>query len=361
MMKQMRYTKTAICIGMIICLAACQNEGLDRKKGSLRVSAFAYEGQVVSRAADGYTDFANTYGATSSTPVVMPFWAVSGANSFNFEALYNGTGWSSYCHLEPGTYNFYSYLPKSITADGVDVTFTNGSPATLTFGNVPAVLGKDLLVSVATTSGDSSTDNPYDQKIDGSEQQPLTFRMDHVLAKLTFSFTNPTGKSFSDLRRIVIKAVEVKTDWSPRWNIVCTMGNSLSYQITEGSGSPVPHTIENNSSQTINEKSVSGYLVEQKAYNESASTPFGSCYLVPNNGYQVAIRATYDVYDKNGTLIRAGEKAVNNSLVITRKNTSGNYNPIEAGTEYKVNVQVIPDYLYVLGDDDAGNALQIGS
>lgn len=360
---------------MIICLAACQNEGLDRKKGSIRVSAFAYEGQVVSRAtADGYTDFANTYGATSSSPVVMPFWAVSGANSYDFTASYNGTGWSSYCHLEPDTYNFYSYLPKSITADGVDVTFTNGSlatpatPATLTFSNVPAVLGKDLLVSVATTSGDSSTDNPYDQYIDGSDNQPLTFRMDHVLAKLTFSFTNPTGKSFSDLRRIVIKEVEVKTALSQlwkRWNIVCTMGNSLSYQITEGSGTPVTHTIENNSSQTINGKPVTGYLVEQKAYNESASTSFGSCYLVPNevpnDGHAVAIRATYDVYDKNGTLIRADEKAVNNSLVITLKNTSGNYNPIEAGTEYKVNVQVIPDYLYVLGDDDAGNALQIGS
>lgn len=369
MMKQMRYTKTAICIGMIICLAACQNEGLDRKKGSIRVSAFAYEGQVVSRAADGYTDFANTYGATSSSPVVMPFWAVSGANSYDFTASYNGTEWSSYCHLEPGKYHFYSYLPQSITADdGVDVTFTNGSlatpatPATLTFSNVPAVLGKDLLVSVATTSGNSSTtDNPYDQVIDGSEQQPLTFRMDHVLAKLTFSFTNPTGKSFSDLRRIVIKKVEVKTAWSQRWNIVCTMGNSLSYLITEGSGTPVTHTIENNSSQPTIGESVTGYLVEQKADNQSASTPFGSCYLVPNNGYQVAIRATYDVYDKNGTLIRADEKAVNNSLVITRKNTSGNYNPIEAGTEYKVNVQVIPDYLYVLGDDDAGNALQIGS
>ena len=348
---------------MIISLAACQNEGLDRKKGSIRVSAFAYEGQVVSRAAaDGYTDFANTYGATTSTPLVMPFWAVSGANSFNFEASYNGEDWSSYCHLEPSTYNynFYSYLPKSITDDGVGVTF-NSSPATLTFGNVPAVLGKDLLVSAATTNGDSSTDNPYDQYIDGSDKQPLTFRMDHVLAKLTFSFTNPTGKSFSDLRRIVIKAVEVKTDWSPRWNIVCTMGNSLSYNIESSDGEPVTHIIENNSSQPTIGESVSGYLVEQKPDNQSASTSFGSCYLVPNNGYQVAIRATYDVYDKNGTLIRADEKAVNNSLVITLKNTSGNYNPIEAGTEYKVNVKVIPDYLYVLGDDDAGNALQIGS
>ncbi|MEE0690143.1 MAG: hypothetical protein UCJ13_04835, partial [Bacteroidaceae bacterium] len=105
---------------MIICLAACQNEGLDRKKGSIRVSAFAYEGQVVSRAADDvYTNFAETYGATSSSPVVMPFWAVLGANSYKFEASYNGEGWSSYCHLEPDTYNFYSYLPKSITADGV--------------------------------------------------------------------------------------------------------------------------------------------------------------------------------------------------------------------------------------------------
>ena len=352
---------------MIICLAACQNEGLDRKKGSIRVSAFAYEGQVVSRAADGYTDFANTYGATSSSPVVMPFWAVTDDNSFQFEASYNGTEWSSYCHLEPGKYHFYSYLPKSITADGVDVTFTNGSPTTpatpakFTFSNVPAVLGKDLLVSVATTSDDSRTDNPYDQYIDGREQQPLTFRMDHVLAKLTFSFTNPTGKSFSDLRRIVIKEVKVKTAWSQRWNIVCTMGNSLSYNIKPSDGEPVTHTIENNSSQPINGKPVTGYLVEQKAYNESASTSFGSCYLVPNDGHEVAIRATYDVYDKNGTLIRADEIAVNNSLVITRKNTSGNYNPIEAGTEYKVNVQVIPDYLYVLGDDDAGNALQIGS
>lgn len=371
MMKQMRYTKTAICIGMIICLAACQNEGLDRKTGSIRVSAFAYEGQVVSRAtADGYTDFANTYGATSSTPLVMPFWAVSDDNSFKFEASYNGEGWSSYCHLEPDTYNFYSYLPKSNPGEfGVEFSegspateFSEGSPATLTFSDVPAVLGKDLLVSVATTSGNSSTtDNPYDQVIDGSEQQPLTFRMDHVLAKLTFSFTNPTGKSFSDLRRIVIKAVEVKTAWSQRWNIVCTMGNSLSYNIEYSDGEPVSHTIENNSSQTINGKPVTGYLVEQKAYNESASTSFGSCYLVPNDGHAVAIRATYDVYDKNGTLIRENEIAVNNSLVITLKNTSGNYNPIEAGTEYKVNVQVIPDYLYVLGDDDAGNALQIGS
>ena len=369
MMKQMRYTKTAICIGMIICLAACQNEGLDRKKGSIRVSAFAYEGQVVSRAtADGYTDFANTYGATSSSPVVMPFWAVSDDNSFKFEASYNGEGWSSYCHLEPDTYNFYSYLPKSNPGEfGVEFSegspateFSEGSPATLTFSDVPAVLGKDLLVSVATTRGDSNTDNPYDQVIDGRDNQPLTFRMDHVLAKLTFSFTNPTGKSFSDLRRIVIKKVEVKTDWSPRWNIVCTMGNSLSYNIEYSDGEPVSHTIENNSSQPTIGESVTGYLVEQKADNQSASTPFGSCYLVPNNGYQVAIRATYDVYDKNGTLIRENEIAVNNSLVITLKNTLG-YNPIEGGKEYKVNVQVIPDYLYVLGDDDAGNALQIGS
>lgn len=367
MMKQMRYTKTAICIGMIICLAACQNEGLDRKKGSLRVSAFAYEGQVVSRTtADGYTDFANTYGATASSPVVMPFWAVLGANSYDFTASYNGTGWSSYCHLEPDNtypYHFYSYLPQSITADGVGVTFTS-SPATLTFGNVPAVLGKDLLVSVATTSDKSGTTDPYDQVIDGSDNQLLTFRMDHVLAKLTFSFTNPTGKSFSDLRQIVIKTVEVKTDWSPRWNIVCTMGNSLSYNIESSDGEPVSHTIENNSSQPTIGESVTGYLVEQKAYNESASTSFGSCYLVPNevpnDGHAVAIKATYDVYDKNGTLIRADEIAVNNSLVITLKNTLG-YNPIEGGKEYKVNVQVIPDYLYVLGDDDAGNALQIGS
>lgn len=347
-----------MCLVMALCFTACQNGGLDRKTGSLRISAFAYEGQVVSRAtADGYTDFANTYGATSSTPVVMSLWAVStDGTPFENTASYNGSVWNSYCRLEPGRYDFYSYLPTSIKADdGVGVTLApTSSPATLTFSNVPAVCGKDLLVSAGIPSGDNATtDNPYDQQISDSEGQTVTFRMEHVLAKLSLSFSNPTGKAFTDMRKIVVKEVQVLSAKSDsKHNVTCTMNKtgSITYNWVSADLVPPGHFAMKNDTEfeIASGKKVNGYLVEAEA-----TAPFGACYLVPFTGKTIKIRAIYDVYAHDGSLIRADEISVNTNLTVTNTTT------IDAGKEYKVNVKIIPDYLYVLADIDAGTSLEI--
>lgn len=350
-----------LCIFTITtALMACSNEH-DDNIGSLRINAFAYERPSITRAADGYMDFQNVYNATPETPATMVFWVCMGT-TYKVEntASYNGTDWSTNCHLEANSnpYDFYSYMPGSIATNHPDVTATLASatdPATITFSNIHAVIGEDLIISEATTSGNAATaDNPYDQIITSAEGQSVTFRMQHVLAKLSFSFSNPEGKSFSDMRKIVVKKVQVVPPTSNnKYNVTCTMNktDSIKYNWETASHDVTPDyfAIINSTESTIAGTNIEGYLVEQEA-----TKPFGSCYLVPFDGGTIKIRAFYDVYAHDGSLIRENQISVNNNLKITNSTKK-----VEAAKEYKINVKIIPDYLYMLADIDAGTSLEI--
>ena len=349
-----------LCIFTITtALMACSNEH-DDNIGSLRINAFAYERPTVTRAADGYMDFQNVYNATPETPATMVFWVCMGT-TYKVEntASYNGTDWSTNCYIEGNTkpYDFYSYMPGSIVTNHPDVTASLTSttdPATITFSNIPAVIGEDLIISEATTSGNAATaDNPYDQIITSAEGQSVTFRMQHVLAKLSFSFSNPAGKSFSDMRKIVVREVQVLPATSSyRYNVTCTMNKASAITYNWETADPVTpdyFAITNDKEFNITEgKTANGYLVKTEA-----TEPFGSCYLVPFTGETIKIRAIYDVYAHDGSLIRENEISVNNNLKIT------NSTAVDAAKEYKINVKIIPDYLYMLADVDAGTSLEI--
>ena len=348
-----------LCIFTITtALMACSNEH-DDNIGSLRINAFAYERPTVTRAADGYMDFQNVYNATPETPATMVFWVCMGT-TYKVEntASYNGTDWSTNCHLEANSnpYDFYSYMPGSIVTNHPDVTASLTSttdPATITFSNIPAVIGEDLIISEATTSGNLETPNPYDQRITSAEGQSVTFRMQHVLAKLSFSFSNPAGKSFSDMRKIVVKKVQVVPPTSDsKHDVVCTMKKegTITYTWTpQPPGLTTDFFINDDTEFDITEdKKAKGYLVKTEA-----TEPFGSCYLVPFTGETIKIRAIYDVYAHDGSLIRENEISVNNNLKIT------NSTAVDAAKEYKINVKIIPDYLYMLADVDAGTSLEI--
>lgn len=360
----MRKINIAISNLIIFCilaftasLSSCSSDEKDDGMGTLRVSAFAYERPSITRAANGYMDFQNVYNASSTDPVSMVYWACLGT-SFTKEgtAQFNGSTWTTNCHLEANSnpYDFYSYMPGSIP----DVTATLASatdPATITFSNIPAVIGEDLIISEATTSGGNAAteDNPYDQIITSEEEQSVTFRMQHVLAKLSFSFSNPTDKSFSDMRKIVVKKVQVVPPTSDsKHDVVCTMKKeeAITYTWTpQPPGLTTDFFINDDTEFDITEdKKAKGYLVKTEA-----TEPFGSCYLVPFTGETIKIRAIYDVYTHDGSLLRENEISVNNNLKVTNLTT------VDAGKEYKINVNIIPDYLYMLSDVDAGTSLEI--
>ena len=362
-MNRIRKTIINLCT---MCLAAfafaslssCTNEDNDSGMASLRVSAFAYERPSVTRAATGYEDFASVYSATPETPLAMNYWICLGTTfQVSQTATYNGSTWTSYCNLESSAtpYEFYSFMPGSIiTNHGVSATLNSSvSPAVMTFTGIPAVIGEDLIISEATTSGNLETTNPYDQIITSAEGQAVTFRMQHVLAKLSFSFSNPTDKSFSDMRKIVVKKVQVVPPTSDsKHDVVCTMKKegAITYTWTpQTPGLTTDFFINDDTEFDITEdKKAKGYLVKTEA-----TEPFGSCYLVPFTGKTIKIRAIYDVYAHDGSLIRKDEISVNNNLKIT------NSTAVDAAKEYKINVKIIPDYLYMLADVDAGTSLEI--
>ena len=61
---------------------------------------------------------------------------------------------------------------------------------------------------------------------------------------------------------------------------------------------------------------------------------------------------TYDVYDKKGALTRENVMAENSILKLKKES-------ITAGTNYKLNIQVVPTYLYILSDNDEESVLII--
>lgn len=336
-------------------LSSCTNEDNDSGMASLHVSAFAYERPSVTRAATGYEDFASVYSATPETPLAMNYWICLGTTfQVSQTATYNGSTWTSYCNLESSAtpYEFYSFMPGSIiTNHGVSATLNSSvSPAVMTFTGIPAVIGEDVIISEAVTSGKTETTNPFDQEITSASDQAVTFRMQHVLAKVSFSFSNPTGKSFTDMRKIVVRRLELYPETNgSKHDVACTMGQTITYAWTPQTPGPTDNYFINDDTEfTINGKQAYGYLVEQ-----SATKAYCSCYMVPFDNNNIKIRVVYDVYASDGTLIRDNEISVNNNLTIS--NTS----KVVAGKEYKINVNIIPDYLYMLSDVDAGTSLEI--
>ena len=63
------------------------------------------------------------------------------------------------------------------------------------------------------------------------------------------------------------------------------------------------------------------------------------------------LHTTYNVYDKEGNLIREGCVADN----FIDPNTIPGFDEIGAGDKFTVNLLVEPDYLYVLSDPDLDN------
>ena len=57
----------------------------------------------------------------------------------------------------------------------------------------------------------------------------------------------------------------------------------------------------------------------------------------------------YDVYDKKQQLVRQDATATNKVVVKVRGTTK---TKLEAGKNYKLKIQIIPTYLYVLSDND---------
>ena len=235
--------------------------------------------------------------------------------------------------LETGDYNFYGYAPQQ---NGAEFVNTN---KTLTIPNIPGLSNTDFLVinpcSATVTSEDLL-----------SGKKTVSLQMDHLMAKITPYFY--INSEYNNLRDIHIKSVTFSLDVEDAKTFKANVVYNTSYETTWSYKTA-------NQTQSVDLYSAPSDPISFLTTSSSSTVaqPYGQCYIVPSqNGQDITnlkMTVTYDVYDKQQQLVRSNETATN-KVVVKVGGTA--QTTLEAGKNYKLNIQIIPTYLYVLSDND---------
>lgn len=315
----------AISIALLtISFVSCNEETLYDGPCKVRFVAEVQDEVNVTRATDGYT--ALPYSADFSAGLYVSYGATAQPYTMSWD---DNSKLSANLWLETGDYGFYGYAPQQIGAEFVN---TN---KTLTIPNIPGLSNTDFLVinpcSATVTSEDLL-----------SGKKTVSLQMDHLMAKITPQFY--INSDYNQLRDIRIKEVELFFESAPTYTATVTYTNT-SYSVAWPSG--------NTSAKTT----VTAFSTTNPTDLTNAATAHGHCYIVPDQDItNLKMTVTYDVYDKQQQLVRQDATATNKVVVKVGGTTK---TQLEAGNNYKLNIQIIPTYLYVLSDNDESSVLVI--
>ena len=298
----------------------------------------------------GYTEYTgpNSIGVYTTTASEAP----DKVRTFS----YVNSAWNSQVSVtNTMQYYIYGYMPVN---DNITCSISNLSESTsyadgavLSFTDLPPVMAEDFSVvtgiqqvssatpteSVNLTAGNFS----YVGRASGSNF--VCLMLDHLYSCVRFNFK--VDDTYSNLRTIKLKEVKLKTVNLFTYPLTVTMKAGDAYTVTWGNGtSSTPDFMtlfapENGSEVKL--PSVSDTDVEHAVKVDGYFAPFAD---VANN---LVLKCTYDVYDKEGNLIRTGCEAENKLPA----------NRIVAGPNQRttLTLTVNPTYLYVLSDPDLDN------
>lgn len=283
-----------------------------------------------------------------------------------------GEQWRVSTNLTSGdTYYIYGYVPYDVSIrpsiaklDGEN-DYTNG--AVLTLENLPAVTTNDICVIVGAKNGTSAdNDNGLTTGqfayVAGAVETPgsnnVFLLFDHLYSSISVQFM--VEENYNRLRTIKLKKLELqarvlnettgeKTPLKRKTKAVITLrkttdGSSpLMYNGTE----QIVFTPDNTSANADEPlyTSADGYVLS------TSLSDFNGCFMSQGVS-DFTIRSTYDVYDKQGNMIREGCKAENKLDIHELYNT---ISTASRGFKYIVRLIVNPTYLYVLSEPDLDN------
>lgn len=275
--------------------------------------------------------------------------------------------WTGQLNLTNGTQYIYGFMPAeeaeraTITAkDGG--TFADG--ATIQINGLNTLTSADVCVVVGIAKGTQGT--PIDQTefnlgsfsydSDGSNNQYVYILLDHLFAGLHFKVHIDT--KYAELRTIKIKEMYLKTAHEISKTINLTVPLTAN---TTGQNPIGEVTYENVSSSGEgydyaeiqlfpNENTQEEYRTYGYPVPVQTTEDFLSCFA-PLTCKEFVLKTTYDVYDRNGNLIRQNCTAENK---ITSRHTAG-FQSMKRGEIYAIDLKVQPTYIYVLSDPDLDN------
>ncbi len=245
-------------------------------------------------------------------------------------------------------YYMYGYMPKNDTyissiakPEGSD--YSTG--ADLTLSNLPVFTSKDICVTVGVRRVTENSD--YTVAAEGnfgylsglSADNWVNLLMGHLYCDLILKFK--VDADYNDLRLIKLKSVKLQ----------CTYGDKIQAKVLLRSGSGLGEASIVYSKYGAG-TSTDHYFLETTDTPvdlDASATDLGSIYCPPiifdYAGTNMNLVCTYDVYDRQGHLMRGDITVVNNFRL----------SHIQHGEKTTVTVTVAPTYLYMLGDYDLDN------
>ena len=313
----MKVKKTYItAIIALLALVSCQKEELYTGPCNVRFKAYVQDEVSVTRA--------TTYTAINSSNMpafTAGLFVCSGQTVSKSTLTWNGTEATSSLRLEQGTYTIYGYSPWHENAT-FDLTEKE-----MTVPGIPGLSDEDAIVIL-----------PKELKIKQDEAtKDVALQLHHMMAKVTPRFY--LNNTYAQMRRIKIKKVQLWIEGG---------ADTHTATVTYTNDTDNPYSIAWNKGEQIAQQKFEVYNVAEPTWltTTKGAQEYGSCYLCPNQSTEnLKMRVTYDVYDKKDQLLRPNAEAVN---TIKKLNTQD----IVPGTDYKLNIQIVPTYLYVLSDND---------
>lgn len=220
--------------------------------------------------------------------------------------------------------DFFGYMVEGDELPAATLT-QSGSAYTLT---VPVQLASPVLTSKAPLICHA----PHHATVPG---QTVALQMDQTLTGYSIVFV--LGEDMGHLRSYDVTAVKIYGE-----NLAVGGNVGRTYTLSNGAWTPGEITWQNVQRSSV----AAGSAVE---LDESAEKwPF---YTIPDADFHPTIQVTYDVYSDGGTKT---DTRRTNTIILN----SDNFSALAAGAIGTINtirIKIVPNYLYVLSDDDAAS------
>ena len=257
-------------------------------------------------------------------------------------------------------YYVYGYIPhtagisSSVSPEEVSGLYAKG--ATLTLTNVPSVLSNDLCVIIGAKEG---TDKEHDNGLHRGDFGYTTAAtvannfvflvFDHLYAALRVSMK--VNGRYNALRTIKLKSLQMSTKVGSTYSkdhtnitIVLNANNTGADPVSSVEYAE-PSTDKENNSGIEFWSSDEGVALNTDYQNFTG-------HFMPTGITTLELTSVYDVYDKQGNLIRENCKSTNYLQV--NELFSGQTATLR-GRRYTIEMTIEPTYLYMMSEDDLDN------
>lgn len=248
--------------------------------------------------------------------------------------------------VRPGAdYHVFGFLPSNANGtNGNSSVAVNSNTATLTIENLAPLSTDDVCVVIGVKGKLASNEKvvagsfKYHAPENTEEGFGVSLLVDHLFAAMDFNLS--VDATYDAIRTIKLKKVVMKSTGAQKVTavITLTMNNNGTNPITN---------IEFTPSGTAQDELILYKSEQGTALDVTTPIEFTGFYGagISSLGSTLSIESTYDIYDKDDNLIDENRKAVNNLATVLSE--------ITRGKKVKMNMKVIPTYLYVLSDTDA--------